>query len=128
MVFVSKVLVGLIEAHGLSGVDSEVARVDIVALHDHIEDFRLMNSAFFHEVDHLILNCKSMVNIVIQLDLELVFELTVLLQEGLVVYGIGKVHVVFSEQVHLTVVGPRVEPISHGVLRPNAAVLTASEE
>jgi len=39
----SKVLVWLVEAKQFLSVDGEVARVDIVSLHDHFEDFGLMN-------------------------------------------------------------------------------------
>ena len=81
MQFRSKVLVGLVEAHCFCSVDYEVACVDIVALHDHFEDFRLMYLTFLHEVNDLVLNCDRVVRIVIQLSLQLIFELTVLLEE-----------------------------------------------
>ena len=81
MQFRSKVLVRLVEAHRLLRVDYEVACVNIVTLHDHIEDFRLVYLTFLHEVNNLVLNSDRMVRIVIQLGLQFVFELTVLLEE-----------------------------------------------
>ena len=61
----SEVVVGLVEAHGLLCVDDEVACINVVAFHDHLEDFRLVNSAFLHEADALILNGDHVVHIVI---------------------------------------------------------------
>ena len=52
----SEVLVWLVEAHRLLRVDHEVTRVNVVAFHDHFEDFRLVYGSFLHEVDNLILD------------------------------------------------------------------------
>jgi hypothetical protein len=108
-------------------VDGEVARVDIVSLHDHFKDFGLMNGTLLHEVDDLILDCDGVVDVVVKLHLKLVLQLSVLLQEVFVVDGISKVLIIFSKKIHLAVVGPGVEAVSHGVLCPNAHVLTATE-
>ena len=123
----SKVFVGFVETHGLCGVDDEIAGVDVVSLHDHLEDLWLVNCALFHKVNDLVLDRDGVVHIVVQLHLQLVLELSVLLQEVFVIDGICEVFVVLGQQVHLAVVGPGVEAITHGVLRPNAHVLASSQ-
>ena len=125
---VSEVLVWLGETESLFSVDSEVRSVDIVSLHDHIKDFRLVNGSFLHEVDDLILDSDGVVHIVVKLDLELVFELTVLFEEIFIIDGVCEVLVILSQKMHLAVVGPRVESITHGVLCPYTSVFTASKE
>ena len=109
-------------------VDGKVARVNIVALHNHLEYFGLMNSTLFHEVDDLILDCDGVVNVVVKLHLKLVLKLSVFLEEVFVIDGISKVFIIFSEEIHLAVVGPRVEAVSHWVLCPNTHVLAATEK
>jgi len=86
-----------------------------------------MNGTLLHEVDDLILDCDGVVDVVVKLHLKLILQLSVLLQEVFVVDGISKVLIIFSKEIHLAVVGPGVEAVSHGVLRPNAHVLTATE-
>jgi len=124
----SKVLVWLVETKCFLSVDGEVARVNIVALHDHLEDFGLMNSTLLHEVDDLILDCDGVINVVVKLHLKLVLKLSVFLEEVFVVDGISKVFIIFSKEIHLAVVGPRVESVSHRVLRPNSHVLAATKK
>ena len=109
-------------------VDDEVGGVNVVALHDHLENFRLVHRALLHELDHLVLHCDCMVNVVVKLDLELVLELSVFLEEVFIVDGIGEVLVILSQQVHLAVVGPGVEPVTHWVLSPYADILASSKE
>jgi hypothetical protein len=112
----------------VSSIDGEVASVDVVALHHHFENFGLVDCALLHEVDDFVLYGHSVVHIVVQLHLELVLELTCLLQELLIVDWISEILVIFSEETHLAIVGPRVEFITHGVLCPNAAVLATSKQ
>lgn len=102
----SHVFVGLCEAQSLLCVDDEVGGVNVVALHHHVENLRLVHRAFLHELDHLVLHCDCVVNVVIKLDLELVLELAVFLEEVFIVDGIGEVLIVLSQQVHLAVVCP----------------------
>jgi hypothetical protein len=64
----------------------------------------------------------------VQLNLELVFKLTILLEEVFFINGISEVLVVFGQQVHLAVMNPVVVFVSHGVLSPNAAVLSTTEQ
>jgi len=87
-----------------------------------------VNGAFLHEVYNLVLDGDGVVDVVVKLHLKLVLQLSVLLQEVLVVDGIREVLVILGEEVHLAVVGPRVEAVTHWVLRPNAHVLAATEE
>ena len=124
----SEVLVGLGEAESFLSVDDEVASVNVVALHDHFEDFRLMDSAFLHEADDLVLDSNGVINVVIKLNLDLIFQLTVLLLEVFFVDGVSEVVTILSDEVDLAVVGPRVESITHGVLCPNADVFATSKE
>jgi hypothetical protein len=64
----------------------------------------------------------------VQLYLELILELTVLLEEVFLINGISEVLVVFGQQVHLTVMNPVVVFVTHGILGPNAAVLSTTEQ
>ncbi len=75
----SHVVVWLVEAQGLSSVHNEVRCVNVITLHHHLENFRLMNRAFFHELDALVLHSDRVVHIVVKLNFELVFELAVFL-------------------------------------------------
>ena len=122
----SHVVVWFGEAQRLLCIDDEVARVNVVAFQDHFEDFGLVHRAFLHERDDLVLHSDGMVDIVIELHLHLILQLSVLLEEVLVIDRVREVYVIFREQVHLTVVGPGVESVSHGVLCPNAHVLASS--
>ena len=122
----SHVFVWFGEAQRLLCVDDEVARVDVVAFQDHFEYLGLVHSAFLHERDDLVLHSDGMVDIVIELNLHLILQLSVLLEEVFVIDWVRKVLVIFREQVDLTVVGPRVETIPHWVLCPNTHVLSSS--
>ena len=122
----SHVFVWFGEAQRLLCVDDEVARVNVVAFQDHFEDLGFVHRAFLHERDDLVLHGDGMVDIVIELNLHLILQLTVLLEEVFVIDRVREVFVVFREQVHLAVVGPGVESITHRVLCPNAHVLASS--
>ena len=54
--------------------------------------------------------------------------MTILLEEVSLIDGVLKIVAIFSDQVELTVVGPSVESVTHGVLRPNSHILTTSEK
>ena len=54
--------------------------------------------------------------------------MTVLLEEVSLIDGVLKIVTIFGDQVELTVVGPGVESVTHGVLRPNSHVLATSEK
>ena len=124
----SEVLVRLMEAHRLLRVDHEVTRVNVVAFHDHFKDFGLVNGSLFHEVDDLILHSDRMVDIVVKLHLDLILQLSVFLEEVLLVDRVGKVLIILRQQVNLTIVRPAVEAVAHWVLRPNSHVLAAAQE
>ena len=114
------------EATNFSCVNHEVARVNIVSLHYHLKDLRLMDGALFHKLDALVLNCDRMVHIVVKLNLNLVLQLSVLLHEIWILVRVGEVMTVLSEESDLAIVCPGVESVSHGVLRPNAHIFSTS--
>lgn len=125
---VSVVVSGLVESDRVIRVNSEVRRVDVVALEDHLHDLRLMNGALLHEADDLVLMSDSVVNVVIELHLHLILELTGLVHE-LLVFGHGsEILTVLSEKTELRDMSPRVVSIAHGVHGPNAHVLATSEQ
>lgn len=109
-------------------VDLEITRINVVALHDHFEDFRLMHRALLHEVQNLILNCDCLVHVVLYLRLQLILELAILLQELLILHWVGKVLVVLRQQVQLAVVDPTVVTVTKWVHIPDAAVFATTEQ
>ena len=124
----SEVLVGLVMTHGLRSVHLEIARVDIVPLQHHFEDFRVVHCSFFHELNALVLNSDGVIDVVVKLDLDLVLELAILFEEVFVLDGVCEVLSVLGDQVNLAVAGPRVPPVAHGVLRPKAHVLASAQQ
>lgn len=122
----SVVVVWFIESNRVVSVDNEIASIDVVTLEYHFEYLRLMHSAFLHEIYDFILHHDSVINIVIELDLHFVLELTSLIEELLVFHWLCKVLVVLSEKIELANVGPRIETIAEGVLCPDANVLAAA--
>ncbi len=69
-----------------------------------------------------------MVNIVIQLHLYLILQLSILIHELLLINILHEVLIVLRNQVRLTDVCPRIESVSHGVLCPQSQVLASSEQ
>jgi hypothetical protein len=108
----------------VSGVYFEIRAVNVVSLHDHFEHFGLMHGTLLHEEDGLILYGNCLVHIVVQLHLQLILKLSVFLQKGFLINGVGKVLVVFGQKAHFTIVHPVVVCVSHRVLGSNAAVLS----
>lgn len=109
-------------------VDLEVARINVVTLHSHLEDLRLVNGTFLHKVDNLVLHCNSLVHVVLHLHLQFILQLTVFLQELLIINWVSKIFVVLSEEVKFTVVDPGVVAVAHRVHGPDAAVFTSTEK
>ena len=87
-----------------------------------------MHCAFLHEADDLVLHHNCVVNVIVELNCDLILELTILAQEVLIIDGVCKIYLVLRQQVNLTIGGPRVESVSHRVLRPNADVLSSSQK
>ena len=112
----------------MSSVDLEITCVNIVSLHYHFKNFRLMDGTLFHEVNGFVLDGDGLVHVVFELDLQLVLELAVLLEEDLLFDGVRELFVVLGEQVHFAVVHPVVVLVAHGVLSPDAAVLAAAQQ
>lgn len=124
----SVVVVWLLEAHVVRSVDGEVGAVDVVTLHNHLENFWLMHNSLLHEVNDFVLDCDGVVHIMVKLHLQFVLKLSILLQELFVVNWFSEVLIIFGEQVHFTVCDPRVELVSHWVLSPYAAVLASLQQ
>lgn len=102
----SVIVVGLVESDVVLGVDDEIRGVNVVALDDHVENFGLMHSTLLHKVNDLILNHNSVVNVVIQLNLDLILQLTSLVEELLILNWLGEIFVIFSEEVEFADVCP----------------------
>ncbi len=65
-----------------------------------------MYYTFLHEVNDLILDDLAMIDIVVKLDLHLIFHLSILFEELLILYWVCKLLVVFCYQVDLIIVCP----------------------
>lgn len=125
----SSIVVGrLVEADIVLGVDLEIAGINVVALHDHFEDLRLMHRTLLHEIQNLILHSDRLVHVVLHLQLQLVFQLTVLFQELLVFHWIGEILIILSQQVQLAVVDPGVVTVTERIHIPDAAVFATAEQ
>lgn len=126
---VSSVVVSwLVEPDRVVGVDGEVTGVDVVALENHLEYFRLVHSSLLHEVYHLVLLGNSLFHVVVKLHLHFILKLTCLRQEVLVLRWERKVFSILSQQVELADVRPRIESVAHWVHRPDSHILAASEQ
>eukprot|EP00349_Pseudokeronopsis_sp_Brazil_P007901 CAMPEP_0202955590 /NCGR_PEP_ID=MMETSP1396-20130829/141_1 /ASSEMBLY_ACC=CAM_ASM_000872 /TAXON_ID= /ORGANISM="Pseudokeronopsis sp., Strain Brazil" /LENGTH=180 /DNA_ID=CAMNT_0049672239 /DNA_START=64 /DNA_END=606 /DNA_ORIENTATION=- len=116
------------EAHVVLCVDHEVAGVNVVSLEDLFEDFRLVDGAFLHEVDDLVLDDDLVVDVVVELHLNFVLELSALVEELLLVWFLHKVLVVLRDEVEIADSGPRVVAISHWVLGHQSHVLATPQQ
>ena len=128
MDIVSIIVVGFCKANIMGRVNGEVLRVNIVALHDHVKYFGLMHGALLHEVNDLILHIDRLIDVVVQLHLQLVLQLSILLQKDFVIDRVREILVIFSQEMEFAVVGPGVPLVPHGVLRPNAHIFAPSEQ
>jgi hypothetical protein len=77
-------------------VDRKVGSVDVVALNHHLKYFGLMNSAFLHKVNDLVLDCHGVIHVVVELHLDLVLELPILFEELLIIDRVRKVFVILG--------------------------------
>ncbi len=96
------VVIRLVESNVVLSVDAEVTRVDVVALHHHLEDLWLMHFALFHEVDNFVLDHDCVVCIVLNLDLELILKLSLLCHNLFGFSRLSKILIVFGKEVHFT--------------------------
>jgi len=110
------------------GVDGEVASINVVALEHHLEDFWLMNCAFLHETDYFVLLRDCLLDVMVQLHLDFVLDLTGLREEVLVFGRIREVLTIFCQKMELADMSPRVVPVSHGVHGPNSNILASSQQ
>ena len=120
-------MVRLIEPDIMFCVDYEVTRINVVPFENHLKDFRLVHSSLLHEIDNLILHNNCVIHVVVQLNLNFVLKLPLLCQKVLFIYWFCEVLVVFCEQVELTNMAPRVEPIAQWILGEESHVLAASK-
>lgn len=118
----------LTETHRVISVDCEVTCINVVALEDHFEDLWLVDCAFLHETDDLVLLGDGLLDVVVQLHLDFVLDLAGLVEEVFVFWWVREVLSILSQQVELADVGPRVVPVAHWVHRPNPHVLTTSQQ
>lgn len=110
------------------GIDSEIARVNVVAFEHHFKNFWLVHRALLHETYHFVLLSDGLFHIVIKLNLDFILNLTCLREEVLVLWRICEVFTIFSQQVELADVRPGVESVAHWVHGPNADVLAAPQQ
>lgn len=87
-----------------------------------------MHGSLLHQVEDLVLHCDSVVDIVVELELHLVLELSILLQRLFVFDWVSEVLVILSKQVQLINVAPRVPPVTVGILGPEPQVFAATKE
>ena len=106
------IVVGLVESDTVISIDNEVAGVYVVALEYHIEYLWLVNSALLHEVDSLVLHNNSVVNVVIELNLHFVLQLSCLVQKFFTFDWLCEIKIVLGQQVELADMSPRIEPVS----------------
>lgn len=69
-----------------------------------------------------------MIDIVIELHLDLVLDLSGNVQDTFLLDWTSEVQSIFSEEIELTDMSPRVKSVAHGVHGPDSDVLTTSEE
>lgn len=109
-------------------VDHEVGGVDIVAFDDPLEELGLVHDSFLHEVNDLVLHRDEVLHPVVQLHLQLVFELAFLAQEVGVLRWLFELLVVGREHVKLINVRPGVEAVAQRVLSADSHVFTPAEQ
>lgn len=118
----------LSEAHGVIGVDREVTGINVVTLEDHFENLRLVDCTLLHETYDLVLLGYCLLNVVVQLDLNFILDLTGLGEEILVFRGERKVLSILGQEMELAHMSPRVIPITHWIHRPNSHILATPQQ
>lgn len=83
-----------------------VCCINVVTLQHLLEKFRLMNLAFLHEVNDLILVGQGLVNIVVKLDLYLILELTFFAKEIFLIRVLSEIFAILSKKIKLIGIGP----------------------
>ena len=78
LIVFSVIVSWLVESDIIFCVNNEVTSINVIALEYHIEYFWVMNSTLFHKVNNFILDNNGVINIVIELNLDLILELTLL--------------------------------------------------
>ena len=77
MIPLSSVVMGwLVLPDGVIGIDDKVGSINVVSFQYHLEHFWLMDASFFHEIDNFVLDGNRVINVIIELNLNLVFQLT----------------------------------------------------
>lgn len=119
---------GLTVSDRVISVDNEVRGIDIVTFAYHLKDLWLMNCSLFHKLNNFILMSDGMIDIMVQLNLNFVFELTSLVHEVLILWDCCEVFTILGQKIELGDVSPRVEFVSHGVHGPNTHILATSKK
>lgn len=127
-VFYSVVVSWFKHSDRVIGVDNKVGSINIVSFKGHLEHLWLMHCSFLHEEDNFILDYDRLIDIVIKLYLSLILELTSLVEEVLIIDWISEVLTIFGNEVELSDISPRVEPISHWVHGMDFNILTTSKQ
>ena len=115
-------------SHRVVSVDHKVRSIDIVTLKNHLEDFRLVHSTFLHKLNHLVLHSDLVIDVVVQLGLHLILELTSFRQEIFIFWRHGEVLTVLGDEIEFADMGPGVESVTHWVHGPDSNILSTSEK
>jgi len=111
----------------MSSVDGVIRSVNVVSFHDGFEELRMVDSAFFHEInDDILGDCTHFLQI-IALHTEFIFQLAFFGEEFCVVSAI-EVLLVSSEGVELVGFDPRSEFITTQRLSFDLSDFTTSEK
>ena len=114
-------------SHRVVSVNNEVRCINIVSFKNHFKHLWLMNSTLLHELDNFVLMCDGLINVVINLNLGLVLQLTALCEELFILWWVSEVLAIFGKEVEFADVSPGVPFISHWIHGPNSDVLTSSK-
>lgn len=98
-------------SHIVSSVDAVVLSVNVEAFDNSLEDLRMVDDSFLHEVEQLFLGGDTFLGEVVELDGQLVVQLS-LLGEEIGVISIIEVLGVFGKRVEEPVLGPSSHSIT----------------
>lgn len=69
-------MIWFVESYIIFSIDDKISSINVIAFKHHIKYFWLVNGTLFHKVNYLILYKDLMVYIVVQLNLDFIFELS----------------------------------------------------
>ena len=91
------VVIGLIESDIVFRVDLEVTGINIIALQNLLEDLWLVDGPLLHEVNDFVLHSDGMIDIIIELDLDLILQLTSFVHELFLISVLDKVLIILTD-------------------------------